>query len=30
MGVLPDGLRTLGHPINEDLFVGTTVQAVTS
>jgi hypothetical protein len=25
--VLPDGPATLGHPTNEDLFVGTPVRA---
>jgi hypothetical protein len=27
MRVLPDGPATLGHPTNEDLFVGTPVGA---
>jgi hypothetical protein len=28
--VLPDRLLALGHPTNEDLFVGTRVRAVTT
>ncbi|MBB5345929.1 hypothetical protein [Tunturibacter empetritectus] len=30
IAVLPDGPPALGHPTNEDLFVGTPVRAVTS
>jgi hypothetical protein len=26
VGVLPDGLPTLSHPTNEDLFVGTPIR----
>jgi hypothetical protein len=26
-GVLPDGTAALGHPTNEDLFVGTPIRA---